>query len=726
MQNAHWIWLPESRYRDLQKTVVSVFDPSFQTVPFAVAQFKKEIFSAAGIRSIRICISADVKFQLYIGGHLIGMGPVCSGGDYGNSLPMPVRYYNTYEIPWNKESAEILVDVQNLPYVQSDMSQGTPGLIAAVEWTDTTGASFRAVTDEQWAVRLDRRRTAVGVFDETALPDEWLPAEIVLNQCELEAAPIPMLTFEKCPPQNFEPFTVLPGQTVQKRLDWDMVYALHYVLRAKATDTYEIEIADFERFREKAEVCENIIASGDLELTNPEMRSASAVLLTVKNTGKQPVEISDFSAFYVHCPIIWEGDFICSDERLNSVYRLGKHTLAICRQTIELDSPMHQENLGCTGDYYIAMLMNAMTYGDMRLSALDLIRTARYLEMTDGYLFHTTYGMLWIQMLFDCYLFSGDLSLLEFCRPALDRLLNRFAGYVGERHIIDRAPNYMFLDWLTVDGYSLHHPPMALGQAPLNAFYYGGLQTARKIYDLLGIKTAAAQCESRAALLKKAFSELFFDPCRGLYFDGLNEHYTPNDWCPENSERRYFSLHTNALAVLYGLAPREEAAAILKRALEDETLPTPQPYFMHFVLEAIDRAGLFETCGMRQFERWNCMLEFQKGLQEGWQSGCGSYEFDYSHVWGGTPTYQLPQKILGLEILTAGWRKIRLRPRLFGLEFARITVPTPFGMIRAELSRRDGMKLCVPHEIEVDGPVAFEGNTVESSYFEGRSNDEKI
>lgn len=716
LKNANWIWLPKTQYPELENTAVSVFDPAIKSVKFAVVQFKKTIKCSNCIEKINVYICADVRFQLYIDGMLIGMGPVCSGGDYGNSIPMPVRYYNTYEVLCSKDSAEIEVFVQNVPTVQSDMSQGTPGLIASVEWTDSFGNLFCTKTDNSWLARLDRRKTSAGVTNNTLLPDDWMQAEVCENNCELQPAPIPMLELEKCPPGDFKPLTVLPGQKVQKQLEWDKVYSLHYAIDVQGESDYVIEISDFERYPQKAEVCQKIIASGNFRGLNQEMRSASGVVITVDNTGKQPVIIKNFTALYVHYPITVEGNFSCSDERLNTIYQMGKHTLAICRQTIELDSPMHQENLGCTGDYYIATLMNAVTYGDMRLSEFDLVRTARYLEMTDGYLFHTTYGMLWIQMLFVCYKYSGNLELLRICRPALDKLLNRFAGFVGERHIIDRPPNYMFLDWLTADGYELHHPPMALGQSALNAFYYGGLQTAEKIYAVLGIKESAKQCKDRAVLLKTAFNQMLFDPEKGLYFDGLNEQYIPNEWCPENSNKRYFSLHTNALAVLYGLAPQEKAVSILKTALESDSLPTPQPYFMHFVLEAADRVGLFGTYGMKLLEHWYCILSFKKGLQEGWQSGCGSYEFDYSHVWGGTPTYQLPQKILGLKIIKPGFEKISFKPDLFGLEFANISVPTPFGTIKAIISQKDGMRLYLPQEIEVDEPVTFMGQNIEIIY----------
>ena len=43
---------------------------------------------------------------------------------------------------------------------------------------------------------------------------------------------------------------------------------------------------------------------------------------------------------------------------------------------------------------------------------------------------------------------------------------------------------------------------------------------------------------------------------------------------------------------------------------------------------------------MQQIERWKYMTDFGKGLVEGWVN-CENYPYDYSHVWAGTPMYQL-------------------------------------------------------------------------------------
>ena len=86
---------------------------------------------------------------------------------------------------------------------------------------------------------------------------------------------------------------------------------------------------------------------------------------------------------------------------LNKVYEVCKWTLQICRQTLHLDSPKHQEPLACTGDYYIESLMTAFTFGDMRLAAFDVLRTADWLKENKGVMFHTSYSLIWVQMLYD-------------------------------------------------------------------------------------------------------------------------------------------------------------------------------------------------------------------------------------------------------------------------------------------------------------------------------------
>ena len=78
------------------------------------------------------------------------------------------------------------------------------------------------------------------------------------------------------------------------------------------------------------------------------------------------------------------------------------------------------------------------------------------------------------------------------------------------------------------------------------------------------------------------------------------------------------------------------------------------------------------------------------------------YGFDYSHVWGGTPTYQLPSKLSGFEMVKPGFEKIRLHPSLYGLDFAQISIPTPYGFIEVRMKRGEKPYVSVPEEIEAE------------------------
>lgn len=365
-----------------------------------------------------------------------------------------------------------------------------------------------------------------------------------------------------------------------------------------------------------------------------------------------------------------------------------------------------RNSLACAGDYLVDTMVTAATFGDMRLAAFDTVRIAQSLCAADGRLFHTSYSLLWAVLLREVYMLTGDTGLLDECRPALDLLLERFAGYIGENGLLEKAPDYMFIDWIGVDGFSLHHPPKYLGQTCLCMFYLGALSAAEEIYRAIDDPSAADTCVLRAAALRAAIDRQLYDSDRGLYFDGLpTPDAVPNGtFLPKNLPRRHFSRHANVLAVLYGACDGQKAKRILRTVLDDEIMPEVQPYFMYFVLEAVAKTGLTADYLLPLLARWKPMAaEGAKGLQEGWlpPNDSDSYTFDLSHAWGGAPAYRLPFSLLGLELVQPGFRAVRLHPQLYGLAFADVSVPTPFGPICCRMEQEKAPELTVPPQIKV-------------------------
>jgi hypothetical protein len=403
-------------------------------------------------------------------------------------------------------------------------------------------------------------------------------------------------------------------------------------------------------------------------------------------------------------PVTVDAQTQTSDASLNKILDVCKHTLRYCRQTHHLDSPMHCEPLACTGDYYIEALMTAFSFGDMRLAAFDLERTAEHLRHNDGRMFHTTYSLIWVRMLYDVYMLSGELTLLEKCRDALDLLLSRFATYMGENGLVEAPPDYMFVDWIYLDGLSMHHPPRALGQTVLNMFYFMALEYAARIYELLGEGDLSVRCRVRKEALRRAVNSLLYDKEKGIYFEGLNTAVPAdqlNAWQPQNVEKRYYLKHSNILAAYTGICDADTARELIEKVMSEEIAGDVQPYFLHYLLEAVYAHGLREKYTLPLIARWSPAIEkCDKGLVEGFYAPEPTYSFDHSHAWGGTPAYALPLALTGIELLEPGYKKIRFDPSLLGLTQAEVQIPTPYGMITVRQEDGKAPVIDVPDGIE--------------------------
>lgn len=668
---------------------------------YAVVEFQKEYFLRGAVSSAQVEIFADTKFWLYQDKGYVGTGPVHPGGDYGFTQPMEKQYSCVYDLHPQGESMTLFVRVQLSPCVMCDVSCGHGGLMVSGEicYADGTKQSIR--TDATWAARLNRGYTSDLMLDASVLPDSWRDAQEIESRWHVEPAPVAMLQETIVSPVEKVELQANAGQEKLATLEWPKIYSAFTLMKIETDTLCQVTVTSWEIPGQEG-ITEVIRTDHSLQYRGLRMMSTGGITVRLQCLGQGSCRVRNIGLSYIRYPGEESGYFRCSDEGLNQVNQVCRWTLQFCRQWLHLDSPRHQETLGCTGDYYVESLMEYFTYADTRLVRLDLVRTADWLVQHGGVMFHTSYSLVWVRMLRDYVLHTGDRTVLDQTGAALDILLKRFAGYMGDNGLVEHAPDYMFVDWRTVDGYSLHHPPKALGQTCLNAFYHGALLAAEDLYRWQDLPEKAASCAMAAERLCSACNRLLFDPERQLYAAGLTTPGKTNRWQPENPSKGYFIRQANALAVWSGLCRGEHARRLMIRVMEDVSLTDVQPYFAHFVLDALAMIGLFEQYGMPFVCRWKGMVEqCGKGLQEGWTLPEDGYTFDYSHAWGGTPAYQLPCRLMGVEILSPGWKRVRLHGALMGLDWFEAAVPTPLGILRCRMEKGKAAVWDIPPGMEI-------------------------
>ena len=251
----------------------------------------------------------------------------------------------------------------------------------------------------------------------------------------------------------------------------------------------------------------------------------------------------------------------------------------------------------------------------------------------------------------------------------------------------------------------MHHPPKALGQTCLNMFYFGALDAAIKIFGELSQNAMAEKNVRKKETLRNSINSILFDKEKGLYFEGLNTETPPEmlyQFMPANTDKRYYLKHSNILAAYFGVCDKALAKQLIDKIMTEECPGDYQPYFAHFLLEAIYENDLRDKYTLAVLEKWkepvsNC----SKGLVEGFIAPEPTYSFDHSHAWGGTPLYSLPKALLGLKILKPGMCELEFAPSLLGLENARVELPTPYGDIVCELNKDKSSIISAPEEITV-------------------------
>jgi hypothetical protein len=667
---------------------------------------------------VRAWISANPASRLYINGTLVSRDPDDIGHDYNGGWTHHWFYECRDLTPFFHAGANV-VAAETLTGVPM-MSQGPPALLFEATVTFPAGSPITLATDANWkAIEAPQYRSIerggkgahINVLDSTREPTGW--RENGFDDSKWPAAVIDhtdrgMLTPSQIPPRmeaiypspSFDRVSdgvtlpTTPGDPI--RITKDASFAVRYDrnisgyfglhARGAAGTLITLQGSETRALGGSNRFGGLVLGNGETYYESPWLDSFSTMNITVSNvTG--PVEIDDLRAIFISQPVTYRGDFECSDPALTNLWKSLRWSLQMCMQAHHLDSPNHYEPISDPGDYLIESVANDYTFNSPWLIKQDLRKYAWMIDGKHYRPFHTCYALLWLQMLSEYYRYTGDAQLVKQLAPYVHKLLAEFASYRGANGLLSNAPDFMFMDWVVVDGFQLHHPPAVIGQGYMTAFFYRALEDGMLVSKVTGDTEHEKIYGQMRQEIAAAYERELWNADKGLYRDGRPgqsaTHPGPDAkwkskaeqdrWLPADKDIETFTPQNNFLAVLYGLAPPDRAAGIVDKLFADgPDKVNMRPYFWYFALPALERAGLFQKYALPLMSLMHINPQTQTA-QEMLNAG------DWSHAWIAAPLINLSSTVLGVSPGSPGYGQVDIKPLTCGLSWAKGTVPTVWG-----------------------------------------------
>jgi hypothetical protein len=396
---------------------------------------------------------------------------------------------------------------------------------------------------------------------------------------------------------------------------------------------------------------------------------------------KDSVIIRSISAIKRHYNFVREGSFACSDPLLNRIWEVGNQTLLLCAQDTYMDTPFREQTQYIAGDTRYIQNYAFYTFG---MSSEFLIRfnilsgawsqrwkddgSIRTRYPTDWMLgiglsaYLADYELEWIIMLGEYYNYFGNADLIRQVYPNMKELMNYFDKYKGKEHgLLSKVPGWIVLD------HPNSSPPMELLDeiTGLNCLYYAALKQASYIAQNIASDTVqAAQWEEQAFKIKENIQKWLWSPERNLFVDSYGSIN-----CSQQAQ---------VYALFYGLVDQKEKEAVVDAIVAGNR--SSEQSFSYYVLNSIfDKKPQWTLDFIRKY--WGEQMKspyFNGAWHEAWET---SMFGSTSHAWSSGPTALLPQKVLGVEPTSAGWKTFSVRPNPCDLKWAKGIIPSPFGAI---------------------------------------------
>ena len=295
-------------------------------------------------------------------------------------------------------------------------------------------------------------------------------------------------------------------------------------------------------------------------------------------------------------------------------------------------------------------------------------------------------------MVHDYFMYRNDPEFVKSFLPGIKRVLEHFEQYVTPDNMMKEQPYWDFFDH-TFPTHKIVEESFFKRLTTNSLFYAYTLSLASEILNYYKEPQLAEKYSLLSQQLKASVKQQCWDANRKLYAD------TP--------DKKHFSMHSNIMAVLSGMVPREEQREFVKRIVETKNITPTTLYFDFYLARAMNQAQAGDLY-MDLLSKWKDLLSlglttFPEGVD---RSEC--------HAWSASPNFEMLATFAGVQPLTPGFKKVLIRPLMQSLDKVHGSIPHWAGELQVDFVKTGNQlngRVILPKDI--NGRLEWNGKVVE-------------
>ena len=408
---------------------------------------------------------------------------------------------------------------------------------------------------------------------------------------------------------------------------------------------------------------------GQMEVGNTGYRFVRIDLLTPGQT----INLKEATAILRYRDIPYLGTFRCSDQRLNDIWMTGAYTVHLNMQEYIWDG-IKRDRLVWLGDMHPETSTIGNVFGDEESFYASMDLACQQYPLPAWINGMSAYSLWYLIIQYDWYMRFGHKEYLEKHRDYILGLVDLIDKCIDAQG--NDAMGAHFLDW-----------PSSTNTEGVDAGYHAllvwAMQDAQRMSILLGDEARAQKCrEVEDRLRRKVVNPNGLKQAASLMaIAGLMD--------PAKACRDYVSVGgPKGFSTFYGYymlealamdGRYEEAMDIISQYWGGMLDMGATTFWEDFDLEWTRNAGRIDAF----------VPEGKKDIHGDFGAYCyPGFRHSFCHGWASGPTAWMSTHVLGVEILEAGCKRVRITPHLGRLQWAEGTFPTPYGQISIRHERR--------------------------------------